>query len=200
MNKTINMKTKKKVSTIYNPVKALLSAAYGPRTMSAQLLAVFFTHYYAVTALDRKLRVQGKLSNRIGKLEVGYTHALSVYLKVLLEEVRKAAQTGNAQFLKDLASAFEEPRVAPRGRQAARCWLLMHKLKKAPPQTARQIRESVFKEARTNISERHVYRLCKELGIPVAKGQEGRPRKTATSEVIQRRSSTKPKRYNRDRK
>jgi hypothetical protein len=187
----------KKAPTIENPVNALLSAAYGRGSLSAQLLAVFFTQYYAVTALDRKLRAQGKLSNKVGRLERTYTHALSVYLNVLQEEIRKAVQTGNAQFLRDLASAFEEPRIAPRGRQAARCWLLMHKLKEAPPQTVRQIRENVFKEAWTDVSERHVYRLCKELGIPVAKGQEGRPRKTATRRQKQDRSSTEANTYNR---
>ena len=64
-------------STQDNPVKALLSAAYGPGTISAQLLAVFFTQYFAVTALDRKLRAQGKLSKRVGQEQRGYARALS---------------------------------------------------------------------------------------------------------------------------
>ena len=172
----MNMKKKHK-SPQDSPVKALLSAAYGPGTISAQLLAVFLTQYFAVTALDRKLRAQGKLSKRVGKEQRGYDHALSAYVLALVEETRKAAQTGNAQFLKDLASAFEEARRTSRGQDPLRTWLLMHKLKGEPRKTAKQIRECLLKDARSTVDERQVYRVCKELGVPLAKAQKGRPPK-----------------------
>ena len=178
------------------PVKALLTAAYGPGSMTAQLLAVFFTQYFTVTALDRKLRAQGKLSSRVGKLGRGYGHALSAYLIALFEETRKAVRTGDAQFFKDFANALEEPRRTSRGRDPAQCWLLMAKLKNATPKTVRQIREGLSKEARCNVDERQIYRLCRRLGIAVAKGREGRPRKTATNRQNQSRSSKDQKKYN----
>ena len=180
-----------------NPVKALLSAAYGPGTISAQLLAVFFTRYFAVTALDRKLRAQGKLSKRVGQEQSGYARAFSAYVLVLVEETRKAAQTGNAQFLKDLASAFEEARRTSRGRDPVRTWLLMHKLKGEPKKTMRQMQEWLRKDAQSTVAERQVYRLCAELGVPLAKAQEGRPPKTPTTAGKQGRSFAELTGYNR---
>jgi len=187
---------KKLKSSQDNPVKALLSAAYGPGTISAQLLAVFLSQYFAVTALDRKLRAQGKLSKRVGKEQRGYDHALSAYVLALVEETRKAAQTGNAQFLKDLASAFEEAGRTSRGRDPVRTWLMMHKLKGEPPKTMRQMQVCLQKDARSTVGERQVYRVCKELGIPLAKAQEGRPPKTPTNERKQGRSCDSTDRLN----
>jgi hypothetical protein len=192
----MNMKKKHK-SPQDSPVKALLSAAYGPGTISAQLLAVFLTQYFAVTALDRKLRAQAKLSKRVGQEQRGYAHALSAYVLALVEETRKAAQTGNAQFLKDLASAFEEARRTSRGRDPVRTWLMMHKLKGEPPKTMRQMQEWLRKDAQSTVAERQVYRLCAELGVPLAKAQEGRPPKTPTTAEKQGRSFSELTGYNR---
>jgi hypothetical protein len=175
-------------STAEIPVKELLAAAYGPSKVSAQLLALFLTHFFALTALHRKLAAQGNASSRVRTLEQGYARALAVYIVPLVEEAQKAVRTGDARFFKDFANALEEPRRTSRGRDPVRGWLLMHKLKNAAPQTVRQIKASLFTEARCDVGERQIYRLCEELEIAVAKGQEGRPRKTPTKQQKQGRS------------
>ena len=172
-----------------NPVKSLLSALYGPGVLQAQVMAMLLTQYVVVTALDRNLRVQSKASHRVGVLNRTYAHVLSVYLKVLVEETRKAVTTGDARFFRDFALALEEQHRSSHGRDPMRSYLMMHTLRREAPKTARQHQQRLVEEVRCNVSERHVYRVCKELGIPVAKAREGRPPKTPTQPRDHGRSS-----------
>src|ERR1051325_3372481 len=159
----------------------LFSAAYGKGEPTAQIMALFFMRYFGIVALARKLRERGKLIPKIDKIYDRFGHLLSVSLGAITDQIQDAVNTGNAQFLKNLALALEEQHRNTRGRDPVRTWLLMHKLKMEAPLTAKQIQALLNTETKVEISERQVYRVCKELGINLAKGREGRPRKTATS-------------------
>jgi hypothetical protein len=160
-----------------SPLAGLLKATYGKGEPSAQLMALFFSQYFAMAALARRLRESHKKHQGVGDLYAAHVTALSIYLKTMLEVTRKAVQTGNAQFFKDFALALEEQYRNSAGRDPVRTWLIMHKLKREPPKTAREIALRLKEEARTQVSERQVYRLCKKLKVEIAKGKEGRPPK-----------------------